>query len=148
MEQPAGKIRERHRSRPGRLLAGFGLPLIAAAGAGFLYFFDPAKARPLLPCYFYLFTGFDCVGCGTTRALHALLHGDLAAAASFNLFMLAWLPLPAWFLLGVWLRAVAGRPVLHAVRDYRWLMIALLASALIFLVLRNLPWAPFNWLAA
>lgn len=32
-------------------------------------------------------TGWDCPGCGATRALHAALHGDFAAALEFNAAM-------------------------------------------------------------
>jgi hypothetical protein len=124
------------------------LPLLAVAGILFLYFFDPTGGRPILPCYFYLLTGLDCVGCGTTRMLHALLHGDLAAAASYNVFTMIWLPLPTYALLGEWLLALTGRRLLPQIRDWRWLMLALLISSLTFMVLRNLPWAPFTWLAA
>jgi hypothetical protein len=135
-------------SRSKRLLVAIGAPAILIAGAFYLYLVDLEKARPLMPCLLYQLTGINCVGCGTTRALQALLHGDLAAAASYNLFMLIWLPLLAWALLSAWLAAVAGKPVLPQIRDYRWLMIVLVISAVLFLILRNLPWAPFHWLAA
>jgi hypothetical protein len=131
-----------------RLLVAAGLPAALLAGAAILYFYDPARGPRLLPCFIYQLTGLNCVGCGATRALHALLHGDLVAAASYNLFFVVWLPFLAWTFLAEWLRAVAGRPVLQHIRGWRWLLITLLASALSFLVLRNLPWAPFNWLAA
>jgi hypothetical protein len=131
-----------------RLLVAGGLPLLLAFGAGILLAYDPVSARPLLPCWLHLLTGLDCIGCGMTRSLRALLLGDLAAAASFNLYLIVWLPVPAWYFLGRWLEAVAGRPVLPQLRSRRWLWWSLLVSALLFLILRNLPWAPFNWLAA
>jgi hypothetical protein len=131
-----------------RLLIAGGLPLLLAIGAGFLRAYDPAAVYPLGPCLLHTLTGLDCIGCGMTRALRALLQGDLAAAASYNVYLLIWLPVSAWYLLGTWLKAVAGRPVLPPIRHRRWLVLALLASALLFLVLRNLPVAPFNWLAA
>lgn len=37
-----------------------------------------------IPCLFHASTGLLCPGCGTTRSLTALIHGDLAAAFSFN----------------------------------------------------------------
>jgi hypothetical protein len=131
-----------------RLLLAFALPVAATGGAAYLYWTDLNRSRPLMPCLFNWLTGLDCVGCGTTRALQALLHGDLAAAASFNLFMLVWLPLLSFALLGLWLKALTGKTVLPPLRDWRWLMIVLAASAVLFLIARNLPWAPFNWLAA
>jgi hypothetical protein len=142
------RIRNRFASRLYRLAASLLVPFALLSGAAFLYFYDPVKGPSLIPCMFHVLTGLDCVGCGLTRALHALLHGDVAAAASYNLFMLIWLPLPVWSLTAEWLHAVAGRPVLPLIKDYRWLMIALVASAVLFLVLRNIPVPPFIWLAA
>ncbi|GAA3437328.1 DUF2752 domain-containing protein [Kutzneria kofuensis] len=39
-----------------------------------------------IPCWFHELTGADCPFCGGSRALGALLHGDLAAALRFNAF--------------------------------------------------------------
>lgn len=40
-----------------------------------------------IPCALNHFTGLECPGCGTTRALSALVDGDLEAAFSFNQFI-------------------------------------------------------------
>lgn len=50
--------------------------------------FDPTA--PLFPrCFFRAATGFDCPGCGSQRALHALLNGHVADAARLNPLLLA-----------------------------------------------------------
>lgn len=46
--------------------------------------FDPASTPWMPKCPFRLLTGLDCPGCGSQRAIHALLHGDLHAAFSAN----------------------------------------------------------------
>lgn len=43
-------------------------------------------------CPVHLFTGWECPGCGSQRAIHALLHGDIAEAFAFNAFMVILLP--------------------------------------------------------
>ena len=68
--------------------------LAAAVGVWLLREFDPNAAHSPFPgCMFRALTGYFCVGCGLTRALHALVHGDLARAFSMN--PLAMLLLPA-----------------------------------------------------
>jgi hypothetical protein len=39
-----------------------------------------------IPCWFHALTGADCPFCGGSRALGALLHGDVAGALRFNAF--------------------------------------------------------------
>ena len=67
------------------------IPSVAVAGALVLYHFDPSSAGFYPPCLFHSLTGLQCPGCGTTRALHHLLHGDVAGAFRLNamLFVVA-----------------------------------------------------------
>lgn len=54
--------------------------------------FDPSSH--LFPrCPFHALTGLDCPGCGSQRAVHALLHGDVVSAWHFNALLTASLPL-------------------------------------------------------
>lgn len=71
-----------------------------AAGSVLLLFVDPNKPGNLLPkCPFKALTGLDCPGCGVTRMIHALLHGDVVAAWHFNAVLLVLgVPLVAWLL--------------------------------------------------
>ncbi|HEY0499891.1 MAG TPA: DUF2752 domain-containing protein [Kutzneria sp.] len=39
-----------------------------------------------IPCWFHAMTGADCPFCGGSRALGALLHGDVLGALRFNAF--------------------------------------------------------------
>lgn len=88
--------------------------------------------------------GFACPGCGGLRAVNDLTHGELLAAASSNLLLVAAMPfavlgLLAWAL-GRWRGAAPRR--LDVPRPLGW---ALLAAVAVFTVLRNLP--PGAWLA-
>jgi hypothetical protein len=49
-----------------------------------LWRYDPATSALYPPCLFRYLTGLLCPGCGSARALHALLHGDLVAALQLN----------------------------------------------------------------
>jgi hypothetical protein len=49
-----------------------------------LFFFDPATSSFYPPCLFRTFLGTQCPGCGSLRAAHQLLHGNIAAAWALN----------------------------------------------------------------
>jgi hypothetical protein len=70
--------------------------LVALLFAGtLLFFFDPATASLYPPCLLRTFLGVQCPGCGSLRAAHQLLHGNLAAAWALNKPFLVALPLAA-----------------------------------------------------
>jgi hypothetical protein len=54
-------------------------------GLAVLSLVSPANL-PLPECAFHSLTGRDCLTCGLTRSLHAILHGDLAASVRYHLF--------------------------------------------------------------
>lgn len=62
---------------------------MAAAGGWVLYTFPPATSGFYPQCPFKFLTGLDCPGCGTTRALHHLLHGRVSEAFFLNPFLFA-----------------------------------------------------------
>lgn len=70
--------------------------LAAAVVALWIYgSFDPAVNRFFPRCMVKVLTGLDCPGCGSQRALHALLSGDPAAAWRSNAAFVISLPLIA-----------------------------------------------------
>lgn len=69
-----------------------------------LFVFDPATAGFYPPCLFRTFLGMQCPGCGSLRAAHQLLHGNLAAAWALNKPLLIALPLAAALTLFTFLR--------------------------------------------
>jgi len=118
-----------------------------AAGAGFwlLRTYDPNVAgNPFPPCMFRAFTGWFCVGCGLTRAMHALAHGDLVRAFAMNplgVSLIGLVPLMlAWS--GGWQPRVLAPLMRWVLEPKLWLV--LLPG---YWVARNLPWFPFTLLA-
>jgi len=64
--------------------------LLLLAGSVYLYVFEPGKTGLFPPCLFRALTGLTCPGCGSTRAIHQILHGHFATAFMLNpLFLLA-----------------------------------------------------------
>ena len=123
------------------------LPLLAGVTGWALLHTDLQAGETLVPRLFHQWTGLYCIGCGATRALSALLRGRLITALSYNAFAMVWLFWPIRSLAALWLQALTGRVVLKQPRDRPWLLWSLLISALLFVVLRNLPFMPFSWLA-
>ncbi len=122
-----------------------GLLAAAVVGAAVLWQFDPNVAgNPLPPCPSRWLTGLFCPGCGTTRALHALLHGDLPGALAMNPLMVVSLP-PVAVLLAQALDLLPKplEPLARRLGNAR----AWAAVVISYAVLRNLPWPPFSWLA-
>ena len=114
--------------------------------AGTLYTFPPVENSFYPPCLFHRWTGLHCPGCGATRAVHALLHGDLPQAAAYNLLFVCFLPaLVAWAACQWW-SLLTGRP-LTSWRMPPWAVRALFVIVLVYWVVRNLPFAPFTFLA-
>ncbi|HQQ77691.1 MAG TPA: DUF2752 domain-containing protein [Thermoanaerobaculia bacterium] len=76
----------------------------AAIAAAVLFFFDPATTRFYPPCLFKTVLGTQCPGCGSLRAAHQLLHGNLEEAWRLNKPLLIALPLAAAISLFTFLR--------------------------------------------
>ncbi|RTQ47173.1 DUF2752 domain-containing protein [Hymenobacter gummosus] len=131
---------------PARLL---GLGLLFGAALLFVtvyYRLDPA--RHFFPrCPLHWLTGLHCPGCGTQRALHALLHGHWQQAAGHNLLAALYAPVLVFGAAERVRAELTGRPRRTSFL-YRpwfgWLTVTLVLS---FAVLRNLPGPLGHWLA-
>ena len=124
-----------------RGLAGLTGPVASVAAAAVavavLAVVDPTQPGHYPTCPFFAVTGHWCPGCGSLRAMHALTHGDVAAAAGLNVLALASLPVLAliWLL---WVRrSWTGAP--RAKTAPATLIWALAVAVLVFGVVRNLP---------
>ena len=75
--------------------------MLLAGALGYVGLVDPHHADSLYPpCPFKSLTGWNCPLCGGLRMTHDVLHGDLVAAVTDNVFALVGIPvLAAWILL-------------------------------------------------
>ena len=92
-------------------------------------------AKWLPRCMFHQLTGLYCPGCGATRALSAMLHGDMKASLHNNLRLFPLLALIAVLIV---------KPEISLKRP---VAVAIVAVVLLFTILRNIPAAPFTYLA-
>ena len=136
------EVRDLRLRRRLALLAAVVVPLAAV----YLYQVPPVEGAWYPKCMFFALTGCHCPGCGTTRCLHALLHGDLRQAVAYNLLTVVSLPFLLVWGLRAGLAAVRGVP-LSGPRAPAWCLRALVYLVFAFWVLRNLPLWPFDQLA-
>lgn len=120
--------------------------IFGAAFAVMLRFYDPATSGVFPPCPVHYLTGWYCPGCGSLRALHQLLQGNVRAAWSMNPLTLIFLPFLSY---GLALRALAeirGQGLPRVFLPALWIR-ALCAAIILFGIVRNLPLHPFDLLA-
>lgn len=116
-------------------------------GVAYALVTDPtdSDASSVTTCLVKLTTGFDCPGCGGTRAFWYLLHGNIPAAARHH----AVVTFAAPFLLYMYIAWAANTVFglrLPMLRPSPTAMSVFLTAWGVFTVLRNLPWAAFNWM--
>lgn len=112
------------------------------AGAAYLFVFEPGKTGYFPPCLFRMVTGFTCPGCGTTRALHQILHGHFETAFMLNPLLLVAMPFLLFALLRysvIVMRGGVPRPNALPARYIYGLFVVILS----FWIFRNTPLYPF-----
>ncbi len=107
---------------------------------GFIYYaLDPTASAVFPRCTFLSLTGYKCPGCGSQRAIHALLHGDVVGAFRYNALLLVAIPWIALCLYAEGQRIRNSR--LYARLNAPLLIWLFLAILLLWWLLRNI----FNW---
>ena len=119
---------------------------IAAVGLILLRALDPAKSWIFPPCPVHYLTGWYCPGCGSLRAIHALLHGNVHEAWAMNPLTIVLLPFIGYGLASETLVGLRGRG-LPQLRLPSSAIYSLGCIIVLFGVIRNLPMHPFSWLA-
>ena len=107
---------------------------------GFIYYvLDPATSNVFPQCTFLSFTGYKCPGCGSQRAIHALLNGDVKEAFGYNAMLLVAIP---WIALCLYAESQRiRRPRRYARLNAPLLVWSFLVMVLAWWLLRNI----FDW---
>ncbi|WP_198587017.1 DUF2752 domain-containing protein [Glycomyces xiaoerkulensis] len=126
---------------PVAVLGGFALAAAAIVAA------DPTDDTGPTTCLFKMTTGFDCPGCGGTRAFYYLVTADLPEAARHHAMAVFAAPFLVWMFVTWALPRFAPKVRWRLPRFH--LTPGVLTSFLIawgvFFVARNLPWEPFTY---
>lgn len=121
-----------------KIFLGAVIVLVLLAALYLFYNLNP-ETQPIFPkCPFLVFTGYECPGCGTQRAIHQLLHLNIGAALKYNGFMVLALP---YIFLGVYMEYLGGKKrnyKLHNIIFGRYSAIVILIIILLYWVLRNI----------
>lgn len=123
----------------GIMSARFKIGMVAAAilaGLAVVYTFAPTEYGFYPRCLFHAATHWLCPGCGSTRALHALLHGDPRSAWHYNAMFTVLAPIGfGWFVFYCY--QVMRQDRFPNVRIPQGATIALAVMVLLFTIARN-----------
>jgi hypothetical protein len=115
--------------------------------ASYVWVSNPTAAGAADPptCLVKLTTGLDCPGCGGTRAFYFLMHGNLPEAVRHHAIAVFAAPFLVWLYVAWAVNHVWGRSVPMPRFSAKTVSLFLGAWA-VFMVVRNIPIAPFTYL--
>jgi len=119
-----------------------GIWLILIVSAVYLFMFEPGRTGFFPLCPFRLLTGLQCPGCGTTRALHEIVHGHFWAAFMLNPLLLIASPFLVWAFLRYSLIAMQGSMLRKNALPAPYIY-AIFFVVVGFWIFRNTPYYPF-----
>jgi hypothetical protein len=130
----------------GKHLLTTGMLAVVASAVVMLHFFDPATSGVFPPCPVRYLLGWYCPGCGSLRAVHQLLHGNLRAAWALNPLTVVLLPFLAYGTASYALFEIRGQHLPRLFLPAIWIR-GLCAIIILFGIARNIPFHPFELLA-
>lgn len=106
------------------------------ASCALVFFVNPSE-HTLIPCYFYTLTGYQCAGCGLTRATHHVFHAHWVSAWEFNPLVFIVLPLFGYGFVRYFSHHVF-QIELPSFSSNRTLTFLAAAALIVFMIVRNI----------
>lgn len=106
------------------------------SGCFYIYYsYNPSNTALFPKCPSKVVTSYDCPGCGSQRAIHAILHGDFKTAWDLNALLFFLIP---YIILVLSMEHTSMIPIKY--RKYligKWPILILLMSIIVFTIYRN-----------
>jgi hypothetical protein len=133
------------RSKSPRWLAPAAVATCFAGAASYVLVSNPTDggADAVPSCLVKLTTGLDCPGCGGTRAFYYLMRGNIPEAARHHAVAVFAAPFLVWIYVAWAAKRMTGRQLPMPNLSAK-VIAAFLGFWAVFMVLRNLPFAPFT----
>ena len=126
-----------------------GYILLGAMGLGLMLLYNiynPGDHDFFPKCVLHGTTGLHCPGCGSQRAIHSLLHGDLLGTVGNNLLLLPVI-LVIGYHYGTKLWGMKKGMQVKSPLQYSEAAWIVLIAVVLFAVFRNIHYYPFTLLA-
>lgn len=89
-------------------------------------------------CPFKFLTGLSCPGCGFQRALHALLHGQIHTAVSYNYWFVYAMPYAFFFIIQRWFLTGKWKVKIGQIIENRYVVDFYIVSFFVWFIIRNI----------
>lgn len=128
------------------ILFKIGIPIVILTLGIFYFTIDPNTFAYTPKCPFHSLTGLHCPGCGSQRAFHEILHGNIWVGLQHNFLILFAFIIIAYKVYVIYINKSGSKKSnnLFHHNTSLWLILALVLG---FWILRNLPLEPFLILA-
>ena len=112
-----------------------------------LYFFYNPEETLLFPkCPFYLATGLHCPGCGSQRAFHNILNGNILEGLRYNYLLLLVFSVLIYNTFLYYINKFSNQEYKNIFHNSK-VTISILVIVILYWILRNIPIYPFTELA-
>ncbi|MCF6168182.1 DUF2752 domain-containing protein [Lutibacter sp.] len=121
--------------------------LVLGIVLAFLFFYvNPNNVNFFPKCPLYVTTGIYCPGCGSQRATHQLLHLNILGVLQQNILYFFGVLLIGYHLIVISLNLFFKKHIYNYIYHPKTPIIILII-VIVFWILRNIPYYPFNLLA-
>lgn len=104
------------------------------------YYYNPAAPSTFFPsCPTKTFLGIYCPVCGSQRATHYLLHGDIYTALKYNPLFVILLPIIMLMLIQLAVQKFTYQQFRIPLFEKQWFILGLFFILCIYFIIRNIP---------